>query len=111
LSRRWRLHPARKFLFRLPRLVAAFIVRRLRRGVLRIVTAEIGAIRTVAAATAAMPATTPMHSEAVLATVALIIAIPGILLRLPAAARDECRQAAKILPAFLAALAGLLVRL
>jgi len=82
---------------------------RLRRCVLRITAAEIGAVRTVAA-TAAMPPTTAVHSEAVLATVALIITVPGILLRLPAAS-DERRQAAQILPAFRAALAGLLVGL
>jgi hypothetical protein len=108
-------------LFRLTRwFVAAFIGRRLRRGVLWIAAAEIGAIRTVAAtATAAMPATTAVHSETVLATVALIKAVPGILLRLPAAC-DERGQSARILPAFRAAaltttltatLAGLLVGL
>ena len=55
-----------------------------------------------------MPATTAVHSEAILSTVALIIAVPGILLRLPAAS-DEGRQAAQILPAFLAALTGLVL--
>jgi hypothetical protein len=80
----------------------------LRRGILRIAAAEIGAVRTIAA-TAAMPAAATVHSITILATVvALVVSIrAGILLRLPAAG-DECRQAAKILPAFVADLTAAL---
>ena len=67
-------------------------------------TAKVGAIRTVS--TAAMTSAPAMHAETILATVALVVTVlvlAGILLRL-ATAGDECRQAADLLSAFLAAL-------
>ena len=69
--------------------------------------AEVGAIRTVS--TAAMTSTPAMHAETILAAVATfalvvtVLVLAGILLRL-ATAGDECRQAADLLSAFLAAL-------
>ena len=69
--------------------------------------AEVGAIRTVS--TAAMTSTTAMHAETILAAVATfalvvtVLVLAGILLRL-ATTGDECRQAADLLSAFLAAL-------
>lgn len=78
---------------------------------LLLAAAKIGAVRTVSAA--AMSATTPMHTETVLSTIALIMTVlvlAGILLRL-AAAGYECRQTAGFLAAFLTARVGLLVRL
>lgn len=69
-----------------------------------LITAKVGAIRTIS--TAAMTSTPAMHAETILATVALVVTVlvlAGILLRL-ATAGDECRQAADLLSAFLAAL-------
>jgi len=74
------------------------------RCALLLITAKLGTIRTVS--TAAMTSTPAMHAETILATVALIVTVlvlAGILLRL-ATAGDECRQAADLLSAFLAAL-------
>jgi hypothetical protein len=74
---------------------------------LLLTAAEVGAIRTVS--TAAMTSTPAMHAETILAAVATfalvvtVLVLAGILLRL-ATAGDECRQAADLLSAFLAAL-------
>jgi len=79
-------------------------VSRLGRCALLLITAKVGAIRTIS--TAAMTSTPAMHAETILATVALVVTVlvlAGILLRL-ATAGDECRQAADLLSAFLAAL-------
>jgi hypothetical protein len=58
---------------------------------LRIGTAEIGPLGTIPA-TAAMTTTTTMHSETILTTIALVVAVrAGILLRLSAATSDERR--------------------
>ena len=66
---------------------------------------EIGTVVTVAAAMAS----TPPMSKAVLTAIALIVAVRSrILLRLSAAG-NECGKAADFLPAFLSALARLLV--
>ena len=72
--------------------------------------AEILTIRTVPAATMA-PA--PAVPKPLLTAVALIVAVlSGILLGLTAAARNECRKTADILPApFMAALGWLRIRL
>ena len=82
---------------------------RLGRCALLLTAAKVGAIRTVS--TAAMTSTPAMHAETILATVALVVTVlvlAGILLRL-ATAGDECRQAADLLSAFLAALIWLLL--
>ena len=65
---------------------------------------EIGAVVAEAAAMSSAP---PM-SEAVLTAFALIVAVAGVLLRLSAAG-NECGKAADFLPAFLSAVARLLV--
>jgi hypothetical protein len=87
-------------------------MRGLGRGALLLLTAaEIGTVRTISAAT--MAATAPVHAEPVLSTITLIVTVlvlAGILLRL-AAAGYECRETASVLPAFLAALVWLLIRL
>lgn len=98
-------------LLRLPGLVAtAFVVSRLGRCALLLITAKVGAIRTIS--TAAMTSTPAMHAETILATVALVVTVlvlAGILLRLLSTAGDECRQAADLLSAFLATLIRLLL--
>jgi len=82
-------------------------VSRLGRCALLLITAKVGAIRTIS--TAAMTSTPAMHAETILAAVATfalvvtVLVLAGILLRL-ATAGDECRQAADLLSAFLAAL-------
>jgi hypothetical protein len=84
-------------------------VSRLRRCALLLITAKLGAIRTVS--TAAMTSTPAMHAETILATVALVVTVlvlAGILLRL-ATTGDECRQAADLLSTFLATLIRLLL--
>jgi hypothetical protein len=84
-------------------------VSRLGRCALLLITAKVGAIRTIS--TAAMTSTPAMHAETILATVALVVTVlvlAGILLRL-ATAGDECRQAADLLSAFLATLIRLLL--
>ena len=81
--------------------------RRLGCCALLLTAAKVGAIRTVS--TAAMTSTPAMHAETILAAVATfalvvtVLVLAGILLRL-ATAGDECRQAADLLSAFLAAL-------
>ena len=65
---------------------------------------EIGTIVTVPAA---MPSASPM-SEAILTAIALIVAVTRILLRLSAAG-NKCGKAADVFPAFLSAVARLLV--
>lgn len=81
-------------------------------GALLLLTpAKIGAVGTVSAA---MAPTTPMHTEAVLSAIALIMTVlvlAGILLRLLAAARYECRETAGFLATFLTAGVWLLIRL
>jgi hypothetical protein len=90
------------------RLVAAFILHRLRGRPLLMPAAEIGTVRTVAATTAMTPA--PAMSEAVLTAVALLIAIrPGILLLRLSTAGNECGQTADLLSTFMSALAWLLL--
>ena len=82
---------------------------RLRRCALLLITAKLGAIRTVS--TAAMTSTPAMHAETILATVALVVTVlvlAGILLRL-ATTGDECRQTADLLSTFLATLIRLLL--
>jgi hypothetical protein len=84
-------------------------VSRLRRCALLLITAKLGAIRTVS--TAAMTSTPAMHAETILATVALVVTVlvlAGILLRL-ATTGDECRQTADLLSTFLATLIRLLL--
>jgi hypothetical protein len=84
-------------------------VSRLRRCALLLISAKLGAIRTVS--TAAMTSTPAMHAETILATVALVVTVlvlAGILLRL-ATTGDECRQAADLLSTFLATLIRLLL--
>jgi len=121
------LRCARDTLLRLPRLVATVILRglrrcalwrcalrrcALRRCALRIAATEIGPVLPIGpVAATAVPATTAMHSEAILTAVTLIVTVSRILLRLPTPS-DECGQAAQLLrPAFMTALAGLLIRL
>jgi len=86
-------------------------VSRLRRCALLLITAKLGAIRTVS--TAAMTSTPAMHAETILATVALVVTVlvlAGILLRLTTAG-DECRQAADLLSALATLIRLLLIRL
>jgi hypothetical protein len=92
----------------LPRLVAtAFVLCRLRRRALLMPAAVIRSIRAVTAASA-VTAPASMHTKSVLAAVALVVTIlRGILLWLTAAG-NKCRQAADVLPAFLAALVRLM---
>ena len=84
---------------------------RLGRCALLLITAKVGAIRTIS--TAAMTSTPAMHAETILATVALVVTVlvlAGILLRL-ATAGDECRQAADLLSALATLIRLLLIRL
>jgi len=86
-------------------------VSRLGRCALLLITAKVGAIRTIS--TAAMTSTPAMHAETILATVALVVTVlvlAGILLRL-ATAGDECRQAADLLSALATLIRLLLIRL
>jgi hypothetical protein len=64
----------------------------LRRCSLLIATTEIGPIGPVGTIPAAttMTSPAPMHSETILTTVTLVVAVSRILLRL-SAARNECR--------------------
>jgi len=78
---------------------------------LLLITAKVGAIRTIS--TAAMTSTPAMHAETILATVALVVTVlvlAGILLRLTTAG-DECRQAADLLSALATLIRLLLIRL
>src|SRR5262249_5082792 len=87
----------RAALLRLPRLVAAFVLHRLRGRAVLMPATEIGTVRTEAATTAMTPS--PAMSEAILTAVALVIAIRAdILLRLSAAG-NECGQIADLLSA------------
>ena len=84
---------------------------RLGRCALLLITAKVGAIRTIS--TAAMTSTPAMHAETILATVALVVTVlvlAGILLRLTTAG-DECRQAADLLSALATLIRLLLIRL
>ena len=84
---------------------------RLGRCALLLITAKVGAIRTIS--TAAMTSTPAMHAETILATVALVVTVlvlAGILLRLTTAG-DECRQAADLLSALATLIWLLLIRL
>jgi hypothetical protein len=86
-------------------------VSRLGRCALLLITAKVGAIRTVS--TAAMTSAPAMHAETILATVALVVTVlvlAGILLRLTTAG-DECRQAADLLSALATLIRLLLIRL
>jgi hypothetical protein len=86
-------------------------VSRLGRCALLLITAKVGAIRTIS--TAAMTSTPAMHAETILATVALVVTVlvlAGILLRLTTAG-DECRQAADLLSALATLIRLLLIRL
>jgi len=78
---------------------------------LLLITAKVGAIRTIS--TAAMTSTPAMHAETILATVALVVTVlvlAGILLRLTTAG-DERRQAADLLSALATLIRLLLIRL
>ena len=84
---------------------------RLGRCALLLITAKVGAIRTIS--TAAMTSTPAMHAETILATVALVVTVlvlAGILLRLTTAG-DERRQAADLLSALATLIRLLLIRL
>jgi len=86
-------------------------VSRLGRCALLLITAKVGAIRTIS--TAAMTSTPAMHAETILATVALVVTVlvlAGILLRLTTAG-DERRQAADLLSALATLIRLLLIRL
>ena len=81
---------------RLPRLIAAFVLRRLWRRALRLTAGEIGTVR-AEATTTSVPATTPMHPKTILTAVALLVAVlvlAGVRLRLAATTGDECGKAA-----------------
>jgi len=86
-------------------------VSRLGRCALLLITAKVGAIRTIS--TAAMTSTPAMHAKTILATVALVVTVlvlAGILLRLTTAG-DERRQAADLLSALATLIRLLLIRL
>jgi hypothetical protein len=86
-------------------------VSRLGRCALLLITAKVGAIRTIS--TAAMTSTPAMHAETILATVALVVTVlvlAGILLRLTTAG-DERRQAADLLSALATLIRLLLIGL